>query len=193
MAQPRPDLDVAIFRVEDLERLALPRDDIDSWWNRYAFAHAQVLFDRVPGLVASLMRGQGSYDSEQALKLAAEYLDGYLNFAIRSLKSLRDDRDLEARLDAAESLGYALVVVFALEERVRPYNKYLLWELRNHPLRNEAFNRDLPSLVQRIMLSGDGLAQRELFGLLNHAITTPTLRDVVESWGDDLTLFETTP
>ena len=57
-----------------------------------------------------------------------------MNFAYRALKSHRDGRPLEARLDAAESLAWLLHVVFTLAGRLRPYNKYLPWELREHPL-----------------------------------------------------------
>ena len=33
-----------------------------------------------------------------------------------------------------EAIPYALRTIFALETRVRPYNKYLEWELHHHPL-----------------------------------------------------------
>ena len=48
-------------------------------------------------------------------------LDGYVNYAFRSLKNDRDGRHLERRLDAAESVPWLLDTVFALEGRVRPY------------------------------------------------------------------------
>ena len=71
--------------------------------------------------------------SEQDAVLAAR-LDGYVNFVYRAVKADREGRRLERRLDAAESLAWLLDVVFALSARVRPYNKYLAWELQEHLL-----------------------------------------------------------
>lgn len=181
-----PDLDVAVFEMDELEHPSLPRGDIDSWWNRYAFTHAEVLVDRTGGRIQELVQGQGVFTAEEALELAVDYLDGYLNFAIRSLKSFRDGRFLEGRLDAAESIPFALIVVFALENRVRPYNKYLSWELKNHPLENTVLNDNLRRLLEDILLTGDAAAQRTLFALVDVAISAPELREVVESWGDDV-------
>ena len=88
-------------------------------------------------------------------------LDGWVNFAYRALKNDRDGRALEARLDAAESVPWLLDVVFAIAGRVRPYNKYLPWELRTHPV--EGWPADeLLGLVER-SLDGDVSAVRETF------------------------------
>jgi hypothetical protein len=99
--------------------------------------------------------------------LEADLLDGYVNMAFRALKSDRDGRPLERRLDAAESVHWWLDVVFTLEGRVRPYNKYLAWELREHPL----------SVVERECLAWD-----ERHG--GH-----DLRELVEGWGDELAVL----
>lgn len=184
-----PELDVAVYEVGDLDLPSLPRGDLDSFWNRYAFAHAEVLVDRVGGRVLELVEAQGIFTPEEALELATDYLDGYMNFAIRSLKSFRDGHSLEARLDAVESIPYLLVVVFALENRVRPYNKYLGWELRNFPLANEELNAQLRPLLEDILLTGEASAQRILFALVEAALHHPALREVVESWGDDVEIL----
>ena len=82
------------------------------------------------------MRRQATLSPEEADGVLIEHdrLDGWVNFAYRALKNDRDGRPLEARLDAAESVPWLLDVVFAIAGRVRPYNKYLPWELRTHPL-----------------------------------------------------------
>jgi hypothetical protein len=65
-----------------------------------------------------------------------------VNGAYRSAKNHRDGRTDEAHLDAAESLPHLLTALFALHRRVRPYNKYLGWELRQHPLADPAWAAD---------------------------------------------------
>ena len=80
------------------------------------------------------------------------------------MKSHRDGRPEAAHLDAAESLPYALETLFALHRRVRPYNKYLRWELEHHPLGDPRWDagRLLP-VLRRILADGDPGTQRALF------------------------------
>jgi hypothetical protein len=90
---------------------------------------------------------------------AAEPLDGYVNSYYRSAKNARAGLELAALLDAQESIRWYLQFVFAVHGRVRPYNKWLEWELREHPLPDEV---DL-SRLERIARTGDLDEQRSLF------------------------------
>ena len=65
---------------------------------------------------------------------AAEPLDDYVNSYYRSAKNARVGLWLAALLDAQESVPHYLDFVFAVHGRVRPYNKWLEWELHEHPL-----------------------------------------------------------
>ena len=184
------ELDIGIYTLDELSHPGLPATDPESWWNRYAFAHTVVLRDRLDGEIARLAKAQATYTGVEAAAICSEFLDGYLNFAIRSLKSDRDGRGFESRLDAGESIAWALVTVYALEERVRPYNKYLAWELRRHPLRNPEFAGDtLPALIDAIRGSGDTEAQRDLFRRIDSAARAAGHSSVIDGWGDDLTIF----
>ncbi|MBB4711670.1 hypothetical protein BJ965_001552 [Streptomyces luteogriseus] len=49
-----------------------------------------------------------------------------------------DDRPGPGHLAAAETVPHALEVLFVLHRRVRPYNKYLRWELERRPLGDPA-------------------------------------------------------
>jgi predicted nucleotidyltransferase len=90
---------------------------------------------------------------------AAEPLDGYVNSYYRSAKSARAGLELAALLDAQESIRHYLDFVFGVHGRVRPYNKWLEWELREHPL---PFEVDLDRL-ERIARAGDLDDQQALF------------------------------
>lgn len=184
------DLDIAVFTFEDLRQPPLPGEDIDGWWNRYAFTHARVLEDRLDGGIQILVDAQGSLTIADAEIVAKEYLDGYLNFAVRSLRSERDGRDLEARLDVTESIPYLLTTIFAIEQRIRPYNKYLLWEIARYPLIDPAFSADTPPTHLRLLATGQyGRAQRDLFALVEPAARAAGLGSVIDAWGDDLSIF----
>ncbi|WP_341230440.1 hypothetical protein, partial [Nocardioides salarius] len=59
-------------------------------------------------------------------------------------------------------MPWLLDVVFSLAGRVRPYHKYLPWELRAHPLPGWDGERLLELVVAT--LDGDPAAIRETFG-----------------------------
>ena len=56
------------------------------------------------------MRGQATLtvDEQRHVLTAGDRLDGWINFAYRALKSDRDGRPLETRLDAAESVPWLI-------------------------------------------------------------------------------------
>jgi Nucleotidyltransferase domain len=90
---------------------------------------------------------------------AAEPLDDYVNSYYRSAKNARVGLELAALLDAQESIPHYLDFLFAARGRMRPYNKWLEWELREHPLPAAV---DL-SRLERIARSGDLADQQTLF------------------------------
>lgn len=127
---------------------------------------------------------------EEAHSIIESHLDGYVNYAYRSLKSFRDGRVLESRLDAAESLPWALTTIFALHARVRPYNKYLPWELTEHPLEDPSWDAStLLPLLSRILDNGEPDAQRGLFSRVAATARKKGLGGVLDSWGDELSLL----
>lgn len=195
-----PAADEIVVTVDDLADPALPDRDQDRWWNRYSFAHAQVLLDRLDGRIEELVRAQAGLTVEESRRVLELYLDGYVNRAYRSVKSHCDERLLESHLDAAESLAWGLVTVFALEGRLRPYNKYLRWEVSTHPL--ERFpGRELMDLVERIVTTGEVDAQKRLFARVAAAAVaddrvSPTAgrlgdrwAETLDAWGEELDLL----
>jgi hypothetical protein len=139
-----------------LETVELTLDQLRNLpeWNRYSVAWVQPQIDKT-GEVADALREATSVDPATA----AEPLDGYVNLYYRSAKNARVGLELAALLDAQESIPWYLQFVFAVHGRVRPYNKWLEWELREHPLPIEL---DL-ARVERIMRTGDLADQQALF------------------------------
>jgi hypothetical protein len=182
-ATERPDLDVVVVLTDEaaVDRRTAKSAEVDEivdswsdvltvapfgtehWWYRWSYAWAPVLLDRTGGALADAVHRQATLrpDESDAILLDHDRLDGWVNFAYRAAKSDRDGRPLEARLDAAESVAWLLDVVFAIAGRVRPYNKYLPWEMRTHPVDGWPAD-DLLDLVRRL-LDGDVGAVREVF------------------------------
>ncbi len=217
MSTPRSDVDVYVVLTEKgmggrrthhsaaVDEILVSLSELDdvpvfgteAWYGRWSFAWAPVLLDRSGGRVPAAVRRQASVDAAEAesVLLAHDRLDGWLNYAYRALKNDRDGRPLERRLDAAESVPWLLDVVFTLAGRVRPYHKYLPWELRTHPLPGWDAERLLELVVGT--LDGDPAAIRETFREVESRCSVfdserpgPVLRPVVQGWGRELELFQ---
>ncbi len=144
--------------------------------SRYAAAHARVEIDKT-GELAEVLAGMESLPDGTRDAVVRDALDGYINQMYRSLR-------YGTRLDAVESLAYALRTIFAFENRVRPYNKYLEWELRHHPLADWDADELLP-LLDRV-LGGEPAAQRELFKRIEPLARREGFGEVVDSWEPDV-------
>jgi hypothetical protein len=180
-------MDVAVSSLREFRQHALPGSG--SEWDRYTYTHAKVLKDTPDGLIRQLVTEKGTMTAEQAADLAV-MLDGFLNSLYRSAKDERDGNAIAARLDAAESLGGYLTYIFALHQRIRPFNKYLAWELRNHPLSQSEWSAEhlLPLLAE--VVSENGLkAARQLLNELEPHARAAGHSSVFDAWGEDLVLM----
>jgi hypothetical protein len=109
--------------------------------------------------------------------IVREALDDYINQTYRSLR-------YGTRLDAMEAVPPALRTIFALENRVRPYNKYLEWELRHHPVEGWTADELLP-LLDRVLV-GEPAAQHELCRRIEEPARREGFGDVVDGWEPDV-------
>lgn len=178
-------LDLMPVTLDDLERV--PPFGSPNWWYRWSFAWAPVLLDRTGGRLPEAVRRQATVTAEEAESILVEHdrLDGWLNFAYRALKNDRDGNALECRLDAAESVPWLLDVIFSLAGRVRPYNKYLPWELDRHPL-PDWDSAELLALLTA-MLDGDAAAVRAAVGRVTELCRDrPVPAAIIAEWGDEL-------
>lgn len=182
--------------VSTAELDRVPPFGSDGWWFRWSFAWAPVLLDRSDGWLERALHAQATVTADEAESILVEHdrLDGWLNYAYRALKNDRDGRLLERRLDAAESMPWLLDVVFTLAGRVRPYHKYLPWELRQHPLPGWEAEELLGLLTAT--LDGEPAALRATFERVRAACAAydarrprPVLTPIIASWGDELRLF----
>jgi hypothetical protein len=189
--------------IDEIPKTLAEVEEVEPWGSEYygyrwSFAYAQVLRDNTGGRITEAVRRQGVHtvEEQRRMLLNGDQLDGYLNMAYRALKSDRDGRPLERRLDAAESVHWWLDVVFTLEGRVRPYNKYLAWELREHPLSVPEWSAE--SLLPQVeaVLDGDADAVRAAYAVVERECLAwderhggHDLHELVEGWGDELAVL----
>ncbi|MFB4282521.1 hypothetical protein ACBJ59_45010 [Nonomuraea sp. MTCD27] len=185
--EPRRDelVDAVIMTLEQFRGHALPGSGTE--WNRYAFAYAKVLKDTADGLIASLVTAKATLTPGEADVVGREALGVFLNSAYRCLKNGRDGNRVGVLLDGAETVPSYLAYVFALHGRVRPYNKYLEWELRHHPLGPALWSAEklLPRLEAALSAEAPA-AVRVLLNDLEPYARAAGHGDVLDSWGEDL-------
>ena len=169
-----PELDTIVISLAQLA-------DLSDRWQRYSYRGAKVLLDRLDGQVAALVRRQATLTPTESDAWVREYLDGYVNFIYRAAKNRRDGRlDLE-RLEEIEAASWFLWTLFALYGRVRPYNKYLRWELETYPL-------PAPWSADYVIRAVSDRPSA-LFAELEVVVRGAGFGDVLDSWGDELNLI----
>ncbi|MGW1028010.1 hypothetical protein ACWD4J_30720 [Streptomyces sp. NPDC002577] len=177
-----PELDLIIVTLAEFRSAKMPG------FERYALARARVVLDRLDGEIGKILAAEERLDAHQAFQDAGQWLDAYANSLYRSLKNDRDGHARAARLDAADSVRFLLELLFALDCRPRPYNKYLEWELARYPLPGWDTGPLLES-VDRISGTGDPTLQRSLFACVEDVARGAGHGAVLDAWGDDLTLM----
>jgi hypothetical protein len=165
---PRSDYDLYIVLREKsdrypftygarIEMISQPLDEFrqhgmpgsGSEWNRPTFLHVRVEIDKLDGEIHRLVAEKARLAPDEARKIASAALDDYVNSLYRSLRNDAGGRALAARLDALESIEPLLVTLFAFEGRVRPFNKWLEYDVQLEPL-------SFPEVVARV----DSLSRR---------------------------------
>ncbi|MER5643578.1 hypothetical protein [Streptosporangium sp. NPDC002524] len=176
------ELDLVIVSLAEFRTAGMPG------FERYALARARVVLDRLDGDITRILAAKARLDDDEAFRNSGEWLDAYANSLYRSVKNDRDGHALAARLDAADSVGFLLELLFALDRRPRPYNRYLQWELARYPLPGWDTGALLDA-VDRVSGTGDVPLQRSLFAQVEAAARRAGHGAVLDAWGEDLDLM----
>lgn len=104
------------------------------FYDRYNLVHGKIEVDKTNGEIARLVQKIEILTKEEQATIVNNNLGDYISLVYHSVKSYEAGRKIAASLDAVESIEYLLTSLFAFSHRVRPYNKYLEWEIVNHPL-----------------------------------------------------------
>jgi hypothetical protein len=161
-----------------------------SEWDRYSFVHVPVVVDKLDGRIAELVAAKAVLSPEEARQVVERDVGDYINTYYRVLKNARSGLETEAHLDAVESIGPLLSALFALSERVRPFNRYLRWELEEFPLPDPRLAADvlLPRL-RGIVRSGDVAEQAALFRDVEGLVRARGYGAAVDDWDHDVPWF----
>lgn len=154
---------------------------------RYGHAHVRVLIDKT-GEAQALVDAKACVPAEAIAGFIHDSLDHALNQAYRALKCLRDGDSGASRLEAAEGVNPFFDAVFALHGgRLRPYYKYLRWELESWPLSQlPTGDAALMDRALEVLGSGGGSALSALLSEAQPAFRAAGHGAVFDGWGRQL-------
>lgn len=153
--------------------------------NRYDFAHVKAILDK-NGRIQRLIDEKGRIPRDRVRAFVSGHLDAYVDAVYRQFKYWQDRDSSAARFEAAESIPHFLDAIFALDGgRVRPYYKYLRWELETYPLVGFPMTAArLEGTLLRILTRGDSEAQRKLFLAAERTARRAGYEKVFDNWAD---------
>ena len=169
--------------LEEFRTHALP--GTSTAWNRPALIRARVDLDKLDGEIGRIVDAKRRLTPNEASALVDTALDNAINSMYRSLRNTEGGRDLAGRLDALESIGPLLTTAFALEGRVRPFNKWLEFELAAEPLGSPAF-ADLLERVDAFVADPTAERVRDAFRMLDGAARAAGHAASVDGWEPDV-------
>jgi hypothetical protein len=154
----------------------------DREWERYNLCHNKAVIDKT-GEIQKMMDEKGKLPIEVRKAFIEDALDGYINQVYRSAKYYRDGNNLSAYLDATESLPWLMTALYALEGRIKPYNKYFEWELENYPLKflpwtPEEFIAD----YKHILETGDIKTQEKIYKEIKKIFREQGFNKIIDDW-----------
>ena len=178
-------VDVGVFDLAGFRDYAAIRTE--SAWDRYSFTHVKAVVDKKNGGIQKLVDEKGSLSASEIPKVIWDACDFYLNQFYRALKCARDGDREAAKLELAESVKPLLEAMFALHGRVKPYYKYLKWELENYPLTLFPWNSaELQSIVHELSTGLDEALIRDVIRKTEEVFRRHGHGAVFDSWGDKL-------
>lgn len=158
------DTDLAVMSLSDLKSYAEWNSPLA--WDRYTFSHVKALIDKTDE-IQKIIDQKGLIPEQGRRDFICESLDGYINHVFRSIKCFRNQNITGARIEASASIPYLLDVVFALENRPKPFYGYLEKELDLYPLKKMPWeNAEFIQKVLLIISSADLATQQEMLKII---------------------------
>lgn len=183
-----PNIEINVMTLQELKDNA--EFGSDSFWNRYSFVHLKAGLDKT-GEIQKIIDTKAVIPADRKENFINSALDHYINQVYRSVKCFRDGNLKASQLEAAESVEPLLNAVFALESRIRPYHKYLEWELTNFPLIKLPWNKDqfLETLL-KIIKTADIKTQQETLKNVEATFRKEGFNKVFDDWKEKLPWME---
>ena len=173
-------IEINVYSLSDFKKYAA-WGSADSA-HQYNFTYLKAQIDRT-GEIQKIIDEKNIIPADKVKEFVSGELDKYINFYYRSVKNYRDKNLIASHLDAVESIFALLAIIFGLEGRLRPYNKFLEWELNAHPLKLLPWNKDVfLGKIEKILKTGDVTTQREILNKVFEIFRENGYNEVIDGW-----------
>lgn len=179
------DIDITIYSLSSFKEHA-SWDSPDAW-DRYNYAHVQVLVQKTDELTA-LIEEKGHIPEDKQKQVVEWWIDAYLNGLYRSVKCIRNNNEFGAHLAASTSMVDLLNLVFALNGRHRPFLDYVEKELEKYPLEKLPWTPTVfIDKVQNVLTNADLSTQQELAHGIEALVRDMGYGHMLDAWeGKDI-------
>lgn len=176
----KKEVDIGIWPLSDFKKYGTWHDE--SAGHAYNFAHLQAAVDRT-GEIQQLINEKAKIPETEIHKFVNGELDKFINYYYRAVKNHRDGSELASHLDAAESMPVLISLFFALEGKVRPYNKHLEWELKNFPLEKLPWSpEEFLKIVNTIVTTGDIELLKQTYNKVYEVFDREGFKEILDGW-----------
>jgi len=180
--------DLSIKTITDLRNDAIWGSP--TVWDKYNYTHLKAEIDKT-GEIQKLINEKGVVPIDQRKEFVAASLDGFINQVFRSVKCYRDGNKIASQLEAADGIPSLLNAIFGLEGRIKPFYKYLDWELTSFPLKRLPWSKDeFISLLIKIVQTGDLSTQQTILQTIETIFRKEGFNQVFDSWEEMLPWME---
>jgi predicted nucleotidyltransferase len=175
-----PGIDINLNSISDVKK---PIEE----WERDMYARIKVLVDKQHWIVKHT-KEISKIPKKEIDKYLSGYLDGFINHLYRSLKCWRGNDEIGARLEANREIETFMKIAFGVHERKTvPYYKYLVKDLKKHPLKKFAISsKKLLNLICKIIDTADVRSQQKLLILTEKVFRKEGYGYVFDGWEEKL-------
>jgi len=159
-------------------------------WDRYNYTHLKAEVDKTKQL-QEIIDEKGIIPVDKREEFVSASLGGFINQVYRSVKCFRDGNKIASQLEAADGLPSLLNAIFGLEGRIKPFYKYLDWELTNYPLEKLPWSKnEFISILVKIVQTGDLLTQQTVLQTIESIFRKEGFNQLFDSWEEMLPWME---
>jgi len=161
--------------------------DSDYYWDRYNLVHAKLEIDKTNGEIIRLLSKINTVTPREQKQIVDFTLGDYISLVYRSMKSYELGKLHAAIVDAAESIRFMLTSLFAFYSRVRPFNKYLEWEINNYPLADFKWDtNEFMEMLSKIIRDADMAIQQKLYLEIEKMARARGFGYKYDAWGEKI-------
>ena len=173
-------IDIHVFSLSEFKAYAAwgTPDHVHA----YNFTHLKPQIDRT-GEIQRIIEEKGRLPESEVRKYTADQLDGFINSYYRAIKNGRDGSAFASHLDGSESLPFLIGALYGLEGRLKPYNKYLEWEFKNHPLKDFPYEgQEFLEKMRLVLATGDMEVLKDIYRVMEKLFIERGHEETVHGW-----------